>query len=41
MSENEYEDGSGDDKQVRETDSLEDLRVRRLVYSIDSYPHRV
>ena len=29
MSESEYEDGSGDDGQVMETDSLEDLRVRR------------
>ncbi len=29
MSESEYEDGSGDDGQAMETDSLEDLRVRR------------
>jgi hypothetical protein len=28
MSESEYEDGSGDDGQAMETDSLEDLRVR-------------
>jgi hypothetical protein len=29
MSESEYEDGSEDDGQVMETDSLEDLRVSR------------
>ncbi len=29
MSDSEYEDGSGDDGQDRETDSLDDLRVRR------------
>jgi hypothetical protein len=29
MSESEYEDGSGDDGLAMETDSLEDLRVRR------------
>jgi hypothetical protein len=29
MSESEYEDGSGDDGQAMETDSFEDLRVRR------------
>jgi hypothetical protein len=29
MSESEYEDGSGDDRQAWETDSLDDLRVRR------------
>jgi hypothetical protein len=27
ISENEYEDGSGDDGQAMETDSLEDLRT--------------
>jgi hypothetical protein len=29
MSDSEYEDGSGDDRQDREADSLDDLRVRR------------
>ena len=29
MSESEYEDGAGDDRQAGETDSLDDLRVRR------------